>query len=266
MNVVLVVLAGVVAAAAAVRSTWSPCGQSMLSQINPIAEAGRAQRYRRTACWFIAGAVVGGATLGGVSAALAALVDGAGLAHGTALAVAAFAALAAAAVDARVLGFGPPFIRRQVNEDWLSKYRPWVYGSGFGWQIGVGVTTYVMTAAVALTIVFAILSASPWVALAIGVAFGLARGLTVLLSAPLRTQSDLYAFHRRFAATGELVRHAVIAVQLAVAVGAAWAASSSVVAIAITVAALGLAAWTWSRALAERSRTRVKSRQLVSEM
>src|SRR5688572_18685320 len=36
VNVMLVVLAGVVATAAAVRSTWSPCGQSMLSQINPI--------------------------------------------------------------------------------------------------------------------------------------------------------------------------------------------------------------------------------------
>ena len=266
MNVVLVVLAGVVATAAAVRSTWSPCGQSMLSQINPIAEAGRSQRYRRTASWFIAGAVLGGGTLGGVSAALAALVDSAGIGHGTALAVAAVGALAAAAVDARVLGFGPPFIRRQVNEDWLSKYRPWVYGSGFGWQIGVGVTTYVMTAAVALTIVFSILSASPWVAFAIGVAFGLARGLTVLLSVPLRTQSDLYAFHRRFAAGGELVRQAVIAVQLAVAVCAAWAASTNIVAIGVTVAALALAGWTSSRTLAERSRTRVDGRQLASEM
>jgi hypothetical protein len=165
-----------------------------------------------------------------------------------------------------VLGFGPPFIRRQVNEDWLSKYRPWVYGSGFGWQIGVGVTTYVMTAAVVLTVVFAVLTASPWVAFAIGAVFGLARGLTVLLSAPLRTQSDLYAFHRRFAAGGERARQAVIAVQLAVAVCAAWAASTTAVAIAVTVAALGLAAWTWSRTLAERSRTRVDGRQLASEM
>src|SRR5687767_3540388 len=179
----LVVLAVVVAIAAATRSTWSPCGQSMLSQINPIAEAGRRQRYRRTVGWFVTGALVGGLTLGGLSAGLAATVDATGLGHRSALAIAAVASFAAALVDARVLGFGPPFIRRQVNEDWLSRYRPWVYGGGFGWQIGVGVTTYVMTAAVALTIVFAILSASPWVAFAIGVAFGLARGLTVLLSA-----------------------------------------------------------------------------------
>jgi len=266
VDVLLVVLAVVVATAAAARSTWSPCGQSMLSQINPIAEAGRSQRYRRTAGWFIAGALAGGFTLGGVSAAFAALVDAVGIGHGTALAIAAVAAFAAATVDARVLGFGPPFIRRQVNEDWLSRYRPWVYGSGFGWQIGVGFTTYVMTAAVPLAVVFATLSASPWVALGVGVAFGLARGLTVLLSAPHRTQSDLYAFHRRFAAGGEFVRQAVIAVQLAVAVCAAWVASTTAVAIAITVAALGLSIWTGSRAIAERSRTRVDARQLVSEM
>jgi hypothetical protein len=262
----LVVLAVVVATAAATRSTWSPCGQSMLSQINPIAEAGRRQRYRRTVAWFVTGAVVGGMTLGGLSAGLAAAVDATGLGHRGALAIAAVASFAAALVDARVLGFGPPFIRRQVNEDWLSRYRPWVYGGGFGWQIGVGVTTYVMTAAVPLTIVFAALSARPWVALTIGVVFGLARGLTVLLSAPLRTQSDLYAFHRRFSAAGERVRRAVIVAQLAVAVCAAWAAAPKLVAAAITIAAVGLAAWASSRTLAERAETRVTARRLASDM
>ena len=64
--------------------------------------------------------------------------------------------------------FGPPFLRRQVNEDWLTNYRPWVYGGGFGWQIGAGVTTYVMTAAVPLMIMLGALDAKPWAALAIG--------------------------------------------------------------------------------------------------
>ena len=262
----LVVLAVVVATAAATRSTWSPCGQSMLSQINPIAEAGRGQRYRRTVGWFVTGAVVGGLTLGGLSAALATAVAATGLAPRGALAIVAVASLAAALVDARVLGFGPPFIRRQVNEHWLSSYRPWVYGGGFGWQIGVGVTTYVMTAAVPLTIVFAVLSARPGVALTIGVWFGLARGLTVLLSAPLRTQSDLYAFHRRFSSAGEGVRRAVIVAQLAVAVCAAWAATPPLAAVGVTIAAIGLAAWTSSRSSAGRTETRVTARQLAPDM
>ena len=81
------------------------------------------------------------------------------------------------AVDAGVLGFSPPFLHRQVNEYWLGRYRAWVYGSGFGWQIGTGVTTYIMTAAVFLTIALGALSASPLAAFLIGVCFGLARGL-----------------------------------------------------------------------------------------
>ena len=78
------------------------------------------------------------------------------------------------AVDSGVLGFAPPFFKRQVNEYWLGKYRAWFYGSGFGWQIGAGVTTYIMTAAVFVTVAFGALSAGPWAALAIGVMFGLA--------------------------------------------------------------------------------------------
>src|SRR4051812_44691871 len=50
---VLGVLGVLVAVAAAVRSTWSPCGQSMLSQLTPVGEASRGYRYRTTAAWFI---------------------------------------------------------------------------------------------------------------------------------------------------------------------------------------------------------------------
>ena len=64
----IVTLGVVIALAAAVRSTWSPCGLSMLSQITPVAEAGRHQRFGRTAAWFVAGAVLGGLTLGGAAA------------------------------------------------------------------------------------------------------------------------------------------------------------------------------------------------------
>jgi len=243
VNMVMLMFGVVIALAAAVRSTWSPCGQSMLSQITPVAEAGRGQRFGRTAAWFIAGAVLGGMTLGGVMAAAAALVRVADLGAGATLGLVAFLALSGAAIDSRVLGFGPPFLPRQVDEDWLAKYRPWVYGGGFGWQIGTGVTTYVMTAAVPLTIVVAALTGSPAAAFGVGVLFGLARGLAVLLGLPLRTLADLYAFHRRFTAWGEPVRRAVIGVQLAVAVIAAWIATPVVFAVGISAGALALVAW-----------------------
>jgi hypothetical protein len=266
VDVLLAALAVVVTLVAAVRSTWSPCGQSMLSQINPIAEAGRGRRYGRTATWFVAGATVGGACLGAVCTLGAEIVERAGLSVTAALAIVSVAAVVAAVVDSQLLGFGPPFLRRQVNEDWLNRYRPWVYAGGFGWQIGVGFTTYVMTAAVPLAVVCAVCSATPLFALAIGIAFGFARGLTVLLSAPLRTQSALYDFHRRFSARGEAFRRRVIFVQLAVAVVAAWAAPAVVLAIFVTACAVAVTLWMSARALSSRTRRPITNRRLATDM
>jgi hypothetical protein len=246
MEATVFVLGVVVALAAAVRSTWSPCGQSMLSQLTPVGEASRGYRYRTTAAWFVLGAVVGGATLGVVMAALAVVVSATGATASTLLGVAAGLAVLGAAVDSGVLGFAPPFFKRQVNEYWLSKYRAWVYGSGFGWQIGAGVTTYIMTAAVFVTIAYGALTAGPWAALALGVGFGLARGLAVLLTAGRRSTSELFALHRRFDALGEPVRRAVVVVQLVVGViaaGAAWGAVAAVVsAVVLAVAVLAVSA------------------------
>jgi hypothetical protein len=236
MEATVFALGVVVALAAAVRSTWSPCGQSMLSQLTPVGEASRGYRYRTTATWFIVGAVVGGATLGGVMAVLALMVSSWGATSTALLGVAAGLALLGACVDSGVLGIAPPFFKRQVNEYWLGRYRAWVYGSGFGWQIGAGVTTYIMTAAVFLTIAMGALTAGPWAAFGIGVCFGTARGLAVLLTARRRTTAALFALHRRFDELGEPVRRAVIAVQLVVAivaVGAAWSMLAALVAAGV---------------------------------
>lgn len=232
MEATVFVLGLVVALAAAVRSTWSPCGQSMLSQITPVGEASRGYRYRTTAAWYVVGAIVGGATLGAVMTVLAAAVSGLGVASTALLGIAAGVAVLGAAVDSGVLGVNPPFLKRQVNEYWLSKYRAWVYGSGFGWQIGAGVTTYVMTAAIFVTIAYGALTAGPVAALVLGVWFGLVRGLAVLLTARSRSTTELFALHRRFDALGEPVRRAVIVVQLVVAVvaaGAAWGVAAALV-------------------------------------
>jgi hypothetical protein len=230
----------VITLAAAARSTWSPCGLSMLSQITPMAEAGRQQKFARTAGWFIAGAVLGGAMLGCVIAGAALAIAAADVSRSATVAMVVVLAPVAAAIDAQLFGFGPPFLTRQVNDEWLSKYRAWVYGGGFGWQIGAGVTTYVMTAAVPLMIVVGALSGNAWAAVAIGTGFGLARGLAVLLGARLRTPAALIEFHRRFDAWGEPVRQSVIGVQLAVAVIGAWMVAPVAVAGAITAACLGL--------------------------
>jgi hypothetical protein len=234
MSGVILAIGLVLASAAALRSTWSPCGLSMLSQITPIAEAARGNRFGRTAAWFVAGGVAGGLTLGAAIAVGAAIARAAEVTTAGALVFIAGGALVTAALDARVFRIAPPFLRRQVNEDWLASYRPWVYAGGFGWQIGVGVSTYIMTAAVFLVIGIGVVGASPLGAVALGLFFGLLRGLAVLLGAPLRTSAALLAFHRRFDAWAEPVRLAVIAVQLLVAVFAALIGAG--VAVAIVVA------------------------------
>ena len=153
MSTTVVVLAFVVAVAAAARSTWSPCGQSMLSQITPIGEASRGHRYRITATWYVVGAIVGGATLGVAIALLASGVRRAGAERDD----------AARARGGRRVGRRGRRQRRARLRPALpappgeratgsTGTAPYVYALGFGWQIGTGVTTYMMTAAVFVTV------------------------------------------------------------------------------------------------------------------
>jgi hypothetical protein len=221
----LVTLAAIVAIAAALRSTWSPCGVSMLSTIVPLTERGRGHRWGASALWFILGSTLGGLTLGLLVAPLAAGIGALDLTSTTTLGVAALLAVVAVASDLGVGGFRVPGHTRQVNEDWLGVYRPWVYAGGFGWQIGVGLATYTVTAGVYLTMAFAALTGSPLWAVGLGTVFGLTRGLMVLLGARLDAPDRLRAFHRRFEELREPSRRAMVAVQAvvaAVAAGAAW--------------------------------------------
>lgn len=242
MRIGVTELAVVVALAAALRSTWSPCGLSMLSTITPMAERSRGHRYWVTAAWFILGAVVGGATLGAGAAVLAAGVDALDPTPTTVASMVAGLAALAALVDAGAAGRRPPFFRRQVDDAWLSTYRAWVYGSGFGWQIGAGLTTYIMTAGVALTVVLAVLTGDPQTALALGCAFGLARGLVVLLGAGLRSPAALGALHERLDTLEAPVRWAVVAVQAAVALAVVATATSPTVGLAVVLAIVVVAA------------------------
>jgi hypothetical protein len=56
----------------------------------------------------------------------------------------------AGALVALALDLSPrpvPGPRRQVDDRWRDQYRGWVYGLGYGVQLGVGVTTIVSSAA-----------------------------------------------------------------------------------------------------------------------
>ena len=227
MSTSMVVLAGVIAVAAAVRSTWSPCGWSMLSTITPLTERSRGHRFGVTALWFVLGSTVGGLLLGVSGATIGLVIRWAGPSSTVLWSIAGSAGLAAAALDVGIIGPALPHHRRQVSEVWIDEYRPWVYGVGFGVQIGSGLATYIMTAAVYLTIVFAgLLVATNGVlaALSIGLVFGLARGLAVLLGGMITTPGRLLGFHRRFAELTEPVRFGVAGVEVAAGLFAATAA------------------------------------------
>ncbi len=241
MTVFIATIAVIVGVAAAARSTWSPCGLSMLSTITPVSERAKGNRYRSTAAWFVLGATVGGATLGVTMAALAGGVRSLGLSSTTVGVLVLGAALLVAASDAGIAGFRLPIHRRQVNERWLDQYRPWVYGAGFGWQIGTGLTTYITTAALYLMIVLGILTANPIVALGVGTGFGMLRGLAVLLTRRVTTPTELRAFHRQFHQAGPWVGRIAVAVEAGAAVAVVGYLRSPValamigVAIAITL-------------------------------
>ena len=245
MTVCIAAVAALVALAAALRSTWSPCGLSMLSTITPISERAKGHSYRATAGWFVAGAVGGGVTLGAVMGLSALGVRAVHPGPTALIATALVAAMVAAASDAGVGGLRVPIHRRQVNERWLDRYRPWVYGAGFGWQIGTGLATYITTAAVYLMIVLGALTARPATAFGLGVAFGTLRGLAVLLTRNLTGPSSLRSFHRRFDGALPTANRSVVAAEvagslaLAIALGSPAAVAAVVAATAAAVASRG---------------------------
>lgn len=217
---VYVGMALAVAVSAAVRSTWSPCGLSMLSTITPLAERSRGHRFGAAAAWYVAGAVAGGLALGAVGAGAAWVVAVVLPAGRWSLVVAGVAACVALGSDLRIGGVTLPVHHRQVNERWLDRYRVGVYAGGFGFQIGTGLATYIMTAGVYLTVVLGVVSGSPWLALGLGVAFGSVRGLMVLVGRRITTTEALLAFHARWLAAAPAAALAALgSMALVVAVG-----------------------------------------------
>src|SRR5205823_13599949 len=163
----------------------------MMGSITPLGERGRGRRWGPTVGAYLAGSAMGGAAAGAAAGALGGLVRAAPAASGQ-LWVAGAVALAGAVVDAGLVGTPLPSRRlpgprRQVNEEWLTRYRGWVYGAGFGLQLGVGVATIVTTAAIYALLVMAALSGSILVGGLIGLTFGVARALPLLASWRVRS-------------------------------------------------------------------------------
>src|SRR5690242_728095 len=190
----------------------------MLASITPLGERSRRQRWPVTVSALIVGSTVAAAALG---AALAAAGRAVPLASGDRLDILLVVAAAAVVVDLGPFGLRLPTHRRQVDERWLHRYRGWVYGAGFGAQLGVGVATVVTTPAI--YVVFAAQLLAPDVAngLAIGATFGLLRGITVLSTARVDSPGALGSFHRRFRRAERLAAAGAVAAQVAILLAAA---------------------------------------------
>ena len=236
----MTVLAVLVSAVVALRGAWSPCGLSVLSTLNPVSERGRGHRFSTTAAWYVAGAVAGGALLGSGCALLAGLVRLLSLPTGWTWGLALAAAVVAVASDSRAVGFALPDHPRQLDERWLVTYRRWIYAGGFGLQIGTGYATYIMTAAVHLTVVLAALTGSPAEAFRVGVVFGAVRGLTLLLAAAATSPERLRALLAGVDRLDAISLRVAMVASATVGVVAAWALGGAVAAAVAAAVSLVL--------------------------
>jgi hypothetical protein len=181
----------------------------MLSSIHPLGERSRNNRWGMTATAFIVGAVAGGAVTGAV-AGLIGLVASSVVSWSASQALLVLAALAIAAAvgDLALRGRPLPLLHRQVNEEWIARYRGWVYGIGFGFQLGLGVVTYITTFAVPVMLIAAALTGSPSSGALIGATFGVFRGLAILATWSVDDPGSLGSFHARMARIAVPVRGA----------------------------------------------------------
>lgn len=190
----------------------------MLASIVPLGERARNQSWGITVAAYVVGSFMAGSVLGAVFGFAGSAAFGFGrLGQRPLLATAAVVCALGAGLDLRIGGLSLPTVRRQVNEDWLHRYRGWVCGLGFGVQLGLGVVTIVTTATVYLVFVLGFLSASWQAGAMLGAAFGLVRALPLLAMARVATPAQLRDKHRRMQHWSSSAARAAVGVQCAVA-------------------------------------------------
>jgi hypothetical protein len=198
----------------------------MLTSITPLGERGRGNRWGVTTVALIVGCLVAGAAAGALAGGLGALaLEGVGIDARLGLVAAGLAV--GLALDLGGGGTRLPTVRRQVNEDWLHAYRGWVYGVGFGLQLGAGAATIVGASATYATFLCSFAAASLGTGALIGGVFGAMRGAAVLAAWRVRGPAELVELGRRLrrwegrARRFALLAQAVLAVvAVAAAVGA----------------------------------------------
>lgn len=166
---------------AGVTGSWSPCGFSMVHTLGPTGHTGGRSTTAAACATFGIGALAAGAATFGAFAAAGHVL---GFSRAALASVAAAVAFAAALGEARGVRIVPQ-IRRQVPEHWRRIMPLPLAGGLYGFLLGLGFTTFVLTFAVWALAAISLLLGDVTAGFAIGLAFGLGRALPVLVLAPL---------------------------------------------------------------------------------
>jgi sulfite exporter TauE/SafE len=194
----------------------------MLASISPVGEASRRQRWTVTVTAYALSSALAGTLVGGLLGAVGSVLGAGGWGR-WALVVLGAATLSGAVLDARRTSELPSW-RRQVDERWLTTYRGWVYGAGYGFQLGAAVLTIVSSAMTYAALLAALLTGSPGAGALIGLTFGAVRSVPLLLTVGIRSPRRLQDLHRRLDAATRPVALAGIGAQAAIGFVAAGAA------------------------------------------
>ena len=189
----------------------------MLSSISPLGERARHSRWWLTTTAYLLGSLGGGLALGAVCATLGGLLPDSVRASRWTLAGVAALLVVGLVVDLRDQRSVPSW-RRQVDEQWLTRYRGWVYGVGFGAQLGFGLVTIITSATTYAVVLLAALTGHLGAGLAVGATFGVVRALPSLLMARVADRDDL---HRVFIRVEQWTNPAAVLAKVALGGAAA---------------------------------------------
>ena len=163
----------------------------MLSSISPLGERARNSRWWLTTTAYLLGSLAGGLAVGGIAGTLGGLLPDAVRTSRWTLVVMAALLAVGLVLDLRNQRSVPSW-RRQVDEQWLTRYRGWVYGAGFGAQLGFGLVTIITSTTTYAAVLLAALTGHLGAGLAIGATFGVIRALPSLLMARVVDRADLH--------------------------------------------------------------------------
>ena len=171
----------------------------MLSSITPLGQRGRGLSWARTVVGFWVGAILAGTAVFTIVGLVGSLLGLDRLNPWLALG----AILAAAILD--LVGARPWGPHRQVDEDWLGRYRDWVIGFGFGFQLGLGLVTILPSFGYWAILVVAASMGLPEAAL-IGAGYGAGRSLLLFTGRRIASTGALADLLRRFTGAEPIAR------------------------------------------------------------